>query len=82
VKFPNGFFSSMSSWSVRPVSGIAHSKIFAEYHRFAEVVSNGQLADEMQLGKSHGYRDRSIEENALVIVENLHQYRNPNIPRG
>ena len=56
-------------------------KFLSDFQLFAEVLSFEQLGEEQKLGGSRSYLNRSLEEYALVIVDEAHHYRNPNTPK-
>ena len=52
----------------------------AEYEMFVECLSFEQLANDAQLGGSAGHLLRKLAEYQLVIVDEAHNYRNPDSP--
>lgn len=51
-----------------------------EYQLFAECYSYEQLARDRQLGGDDEHLRRNIDEYALVVIDEAHNYRNPDAP--
>lgn len=51
-----------------------------EFDRAVECVSYEELARDRQLGGEHGHLRSPIEDYALVVVDEAHNYRNPDAP--
>lgn len=56
------------------------AKFLHRFQLFAECVSYEELARDVQLGGEYSHLRSPIEEYALVIVDEAHNYRNPDAP--
>jgi hypothetical protein len=50
------------------------------FQLFVECVSYEELANDQQLGGAHRHLQGSLEEFALVVIDEAHNYRNPDSP--
>ncbi len=50
------------------------------FQLFTECVSYEELANDQQLGGTHRHLHGSVEEFALVVIDEAHNYRNPDSP--
>jgi len=50
------------------------------FQMFVECVSYEELANDAQLGGAHRHLHGSLEEFALVVIDEAHNYRNPDSP--
>lgn len=55
-------------------------EFLTRFELFAECVSYEQLANDRQLGGEHKHLNCEIDEYALIIVDEAHNYRNPDTP--
>lgn len=56
------------------------AKFLHRFQLFAECVSYEELARDVQLGGQNSHLRSPVEEYALVIVDEAHNYRNPDAP--
>ena len=52
----------------------------SRFQLYMEIVSFEQLANDVQLGGKNEHLDRPLEEYSLVIIDEAHNYRNPDTP--
>jgi len=55
-------------------------KFLNDFQLLVERVSYEQLANDIQLGGDYRYLQNSLEDYALVVVDEAHNYRNPDTP--